>query len=208
MCKEVYDKNENLLGYSILDLFIPKEMLIFLTEETDKFTDGMYGISKGNSIFNESGRAYYNVCELLTESKATLVFDIFKRANVKLNPFLFVKTDSNMNYKVQNLSSIWGSLFALKNCYCYTILDSNCNTLGFLSLHKNVYEEDEKYIQMFEVVEKGKGYGTKIMNYLLKFYNLSGLSTYSSVNFWKSLGASIDKSGHFILRRKKLDEGE
>lgn len=99
----------------------------------------------------------------------------------------------------QPFLSIFPSTFnPMENCY------EEFKENGVLIASANIiYSESLAYIMNLEVKDKGKGHGRRIIESLLKNYEVMGVATKDSVEFWKALGATLNDHRDFVIKRRE-----
>ena len=86
----------------------------------------------------------------------------------------------------------------IKECYIEFLEDDHVVACANMISGKDSY-----YIINFEVLEKGKGYGRRIIEKLLIDKRVEGTSTEEALGFWMSFDPLIDEKRNFIIERRR-----
>ena len=132
---------------------------------------------------------YKNLEFLINDGMIEFVLNTLRNNGLLFRNVIFfkVKKDFIQGYP---LSRNWEQKF--KGVDLYYCCDSFGNGLGFLALKKN-------YIVMVEVLDKGIGFGTYIINSMLDIKGcLKGMSVVDAKRFWLKQGADFSPDGLYF----------
>lgn len=182
MVKSLVKLDNTVLGYFIDDIYIPYRIYKYFCKEDPKVSITIRGKPPDVQI------CYPDLLSRLKDN------------NLDLRDIIFLPI-SRPSYKdVQ--SSFWELEFS--DFYYYYACVSLNNLLGYISTKEDIFKCDCIYLNMIEASKKGCGNGTEIVNGLLNMVSvINGLSLHSSLDFWRNLGATIDKDNYFQLKGVK-----
>lgn len=187
-------------GYLIDDIYVRKDLLKYFTPVRSFRGVKVVGKSFGEDI-KIRNKHYKSVKKYLNIDSYNKIIRAFTISGIELNSVLFIPCKPT-DYEFNDMSELWKIVYDLKcrNLYYYKIVDIKSNCIAYLMSYNDLYKSSSFYINMLEVIDKGKGYGTLVVNTLKSFdKSISGLSMITSKSFWKKLGASFIDSMHFSL---------
>lgn len=91
------------------------------------------------------------------------------------------------------------SIWKVVRGHLYKVV-TGVNELGYMLVDKELYPAKFLRIAMIEVVQKGRGHGSRIIDELKsRGKQLSGISTVDAESFWEKHGAIFDEGNRFTI---------
>lgn len=187
MITKIIDSNKKHLGYLVDNVWIPNNTLWVYTPYTtlpyESIKQGYkrrYNIEVDNSI-------YLNI--LYNFVNKPYINEVFSSNNIEMNDIVLLSY-KDFNYNL--LSSLWKVPNSKSEKFAIYYEDK---IIGYLQV-KDSLSSDILYICMIEMIERGKGYGSKSIQFLLKHKSIEGYSVVSALGFWLSMGADFYEEGN------------
>lgn len=132
---------------------------------------------------------YKNLEFLINEGMIEFVLSTLRDNGLLLRETIFLRVTKDF-IQGYPLSKSWEQKFKGVDIYCCCDEFGRC--LGFLALKRD-------YIVMIEVLDKGMGFGTYIINSMLDIKgSLKGMSVVEAKNFWLKQGADFSPDGLYF----------
>ena len=195
---QVVDNTGNLLGYLASEFFISKSDIRQFTLKRFKCSSKVVGRLSNNDVL-VNGTFYSDIMKNFDLITYDVVIDLLRSNGLLLNKYILVPCEIE-DCSCEEVSTIWSCNANVRNtAQFYAIMNKN-NVEAFLMTIPSLSKADDIYIGMFEVLNKGNGIGSEIISQLKRMgYTLRGMSTYPALDFWKRLGAKVDKVLRFNI---------
>lgn len=201
MIQTIISQSGNTRGWLIDDYFIPIGVLKFFSPLSSLRGVKIIGIIDKSGV-RVRGKRYPNILKVINIKNCREVLRSFIVNGVELHNILFFPC-SLCDLNCDSLSSFWkvATDLSLKSFSVVAVTDSKFNQLGYIFMKQDLFRTKNIYINMFEVLNRGKGNGTKIVSKLKDLgFNISGLAVTDSIPFWEKQGAVItDNQNHFTI---------
>ena len=201
MIKNVVDNKGNHLGYLVDIFFISKKFEKFISNKW-----GSYSSVKAErvckSVIRVDNECYNCIMFPFDIRNYKFFIECCKLNNLVLNDILFMPiVFKDIDYSL--LSEIWKTrkVCGRANIHKLACIDTSTSSIiGYLMSGDVLFNCEAYYINMLEVVEKSKGFGTRIVTQLKSFnIKLVGLSLKPVQGFWLKLGAEFDEVSRFNI---------
>ena len=179
MVELVVNKRGTRLGYKIGGKFFSKSFIDSILSKELGYDKVVIGKCVGNSVVLD-GKTYKPDKDYLSCLKS-LTLDL------GYNDISFIARIPSED-ELYDVSSFWSNK-DLSRKHLYTIVDNNLKTLGYLATSTSIDTPYDCYICMLEIIDKGRGTGTRVVKELTKRCSLLGYSCVTAKDFWIKCGA-------------------
>lgn len=200
LCK-VYQRTKY-FGYLCGNVFIPLKVVDFLLSSKPICNAPPVEatiITKSNITLHD-GTIIPCITSLLYGDNIDYIRESLQQEGLKLKTIIYLRIKEVCEEHKSKLSSFW-SYYKADSPNMYEVYNTEKEeTMGYLLLRNSLYDNEKCSVIMFEVLDKGTGYGRDIIHDLTKYRILDGLSVYKAIDFWKKCGADVAENGNFSLK--------
>ena len=179
MVELVVNKRGTRLGYKINGKFFSKSFIDSILSKELGYTKVVIGKCVGNNIVLE-GKTYKPDRDYLSDLKSLSL-------DLDYNDISFIARIPSED-ELHDVSSFWRNKYLVRR-HCYTIIDKDLKVLGYLATSTSIDTPYDCYICMLEIIDKGRGTGTRVVRELTKRCSLLGYSCVTAKDFWIKCGA-------------------
>lgn len=180
------------LGYKINGKFFSKSFIDSILSKELGYNKVVIGKCVGNSVVLE-GKTYKPDKDYLSDLKSLSL-------DLDYNDISFIARIP-IEDELHDVSSFWMNKDLVRK-HCYTIIDKDLKVLGYIATSTSIDTPYDCYICMLEIIDKGRGTGTRVVKELTKRCSLLGYSCVTAKDFWIKCGAVFKDLYQFKVFRK------